>query len=223
MANVIETAYGDAIRLIHEFERVGVDAISLTQPTFTTYPTLALRQYYESLITCTELPVYIYNASQPHTPMSPEFIADLANRYENVRGYKDSTQDVVHLQSLMELVKTEGFEYIAGSDSTIYTTLMLGGCGIISFISIAFPKPIIELCEAFDAGDYARAREAQSYIMKIRTLLRKGGNSAGYKYASELVGFPIRGTRYPAALIDLPEQTKAELKQGMIDLGLIKG
>ena len=66
-----------------------------------------------------------------------------------------------------------------------------------------------------------RARERQAFIMKIRDILRKGGNSAGYKYASELVGCPIRGTRYPDSLLILPENLKEEIHDGLRELELV--
>ena len=113
------------------------------------------------------------------------------------------------------------FEYIAGSDSTIFTTLALGGCGIISFISIAFPQPIIQLCDAWFAGDVDLARERQAFVMKIRDVLRKGGNSAGYKYASALAGCPIQGSRYPDSLLYLEEPVRQEIKRGLEELDLI--
>ena len=121
----------------------------------------------------------------------------------------------------MGLVKKPNFDYIAGSDSTIFTTLALGGAGIISFISIAFPQPIIDICDAYASGDIEKARNAQAFVMKIRNVLRKGGNSAGYKYASELMGCPIRGSRYPDSLLILPENLKQEIRRDLDELGLL--
>ena len=164
---------------------------------------------------------YIYNAPQTNNLLSPQLLAELANEYPHVRGYKDSTQSVVHLETAMGLIQNPEFEYIAGSDSTIFTTLALGGCGIISFISIAFPQPIIQLCDAWFAGDVDLARERQAFVMKIRDVLRKGGNSAGYKYASALAGCPIQGSRYPDSLLYLEEPVRQEIKRGLEELDLI--
>lgn len=220
MCNVMVPGYRDAVGMIKRYEAAGADAICITPPYLTDFSEKALEEYLSALIEASKLPVYIYNAPQTHNMLSPVLLSKLANTYDHVHGYKDSTQSITHLETAMGLVQKK-FNYIAGSDSTIFTTLALGGCGIISFISIAFPKPIIELCDAFFAGDLNRARERQAFIMKIRDILRKGGNSAGYKYASELVGCPIRGTRYPDSLLILPENLKEEIHDGLRELELV--
>ena len=221
MCNVMVPGWRDAVKMIRHFEDAGADAICITPPYLASLNDTALTQYMEALITSTELPVYIYNAPQAGNMLSPQLLAMLANKYPHVWGYKDSILSVVHLQATMAMIEKPGFEYIAGSDATILSTLMLGGCGIISFISIAFPKPIIELCDAYFAGDYDRAREQQKFVLKIRDVLRKGGNNAGYKYASELMGCPIRGTRYPDSLLVLPDALKKEIKEELEVLGLV--
>lgn len=221
MCNLMVPAWRDAVQMAKRYEDAGADAVCITPPYLASYHEQALTEYFEAVIEATTLPVYIYNAPQTGNILSAPLIAKLANKYPHVRGYKDSTQSVVHLETLMGLVKTPDFDYIAGSDSTIFTTLALGGAGIISFISIAFPQPIIEICEAYQAGDIQRARQAQAFVMKIRDVLRKGGNSAGYKYASELMGCPIRGSRYPDSLLILPEHLKKEIHDDLAGLGLL--
>ena len=221
MCNVIMPGWRDAVKVISRFEGAGADAICITPPYFATYNDAAMTQYMEALIESTNLPVYIYNAPQTGNILSPQLIAGLAHKYPHLWGYKDSTQNVIHLQTLMAIVNKPGFEYIAGSDATTLPTLMLGGCGVISFISVAFPKLIIELCEAFFAGNYELAREKQKFVLKIRDILKKGGNSAGYKYACELMGYPIRGTRYPDSLLILSESLKKEIRGDLEKLGLV--
>lgn len=220
MCNVMIPGYRDAAAMIKRYEAAGADAICITPPFLAEYPQKALEEYFTALIESTSLPVYIYNAPQTHNMMSPALLSKLANTYSHVCGYKDSTQSITHLETTMGLIQKR-FDYIAGSDSTIFTTLALGGCGIISFVSIAFPEPILELCDAFFSGDFNRARERQAFVMKIREVLRKGGNSAGYKYASELMGCPIRGTRYPDSLLVLPEHLKTEIHDGLKELNLL--
>ncbi len=221
MCNLMIPGYRDAIDMIRRYEDAGADAICITPPYLASYSGQALREYFRRLIESTQAPVYIYNAPQTNNLLSPQLLAELANEYPHVRGYKDSTQSVVHLETAMGLIQNPEFEYIAGSDSTIFTTLALGGCGIISFISIAFPQPIIQLCDAWFAGDVDLARERQAFVMKIRDVLRKGGNSAGYKYASALAGCPIQGSRYPDSLLYLEEPVRQEIKRGLEELDLI--
>ena len=145
--------YTAADKANRAFEEAGADAVSIAQPHTFTYEEDAIYEYYTNLIRRTKLPVYVYNAPQTNNILSPRLVKRLVEENENVRGYKNSVQDILHLQSVMELIpKERHFECIAGSDSTIFATLALGGCGIISWVSIMFPELIEELCDAYFKG-----------------------------------------------------------------------
>ena len=221
MANLLVPGWRDAIVRAHQYLEAGADSICISPPYLNSYNDASLEEYFGRIIETLDVPVYIYNMPQTGVLMSPKLVASITNRYPQVIGYKDSTQSVVHLQTLQGLVKRPDYEVIAGSDATIFTTLALGGVGIISFISIAFPEPVKEICDRYFAGDVEGAKKAQDYVMKIRDVLKKGGNSAGYKYASELMGVPIRGTRYPTCLLELPQTVKDEIRNGLSELGLL--
>lgn len=221
MTNVFTESIDFSLKLLKMYEASGPDLICITQPTTVGYPDEALYEFFSAIIKATDLPVHLYNAPSTGNPMSEKLIARLINEYDNVVGYKDSTMSVLHLQNVMRFVEKPGVEYIAGSDSTILSTLALGGHGIVSFVTTVFPKPVIELCDAFFAGDLERARELQRFVLEIRALMKLGTDNAGYRYASELVGMPIHGTRMPPSLEEISDDTKKIIREGLGKLGLI--
>ncbi len=163
----------------------------------------------------------MYNAPQTSNTMSPSLVDKIVNNNENVVGYKDSTQDIIHLQTMMAGIKDgKHFECISGSDATIYPTLAIGGCGIISLISAVFPKPIIDVCEVYFQGDSKKSFEIQKYILDIRTALKGAPFLAGYKYAASLVGLPMGIVRNP--LSDATDSQKQVIKDNLTRLGLVK-
>ena len=137
-----------------------------------------------------------------------------------MRGYKNSVQDILHLQSVMELIPKEcHFECIAGSDSTIFATLALGGCGIISWVSIMFPELIEELCDAYFKGDIEGARSLQFRVQKVRTILKHAPMDSGYRYAGELIGLPMGYPRQPMS--QATEEQKNYIREELTKMGMI--
>ena len=221
VGNIAEMRLCDAKKSLNLYVEAGVDAICVTQPYVLAYTPDLLYHFYSELAAMTKLPVYVYNAPQTSNTMSPSLVDKIVNNNENVVGYKDSTQDIIHLQTMMAGIKDgKHFECISGSDATIYPTLAIGGCGIISLISAVFPKPIIDVCEVYFQGDSKKSFEIQKYILDIRTALKGAPFLAGYKYAASLVGLPMGIVRNP--LSDATDSQKQVIKDNLTRLGLVK-
>ena len=220
MGNIVELRPCDALDMLKAYEDAGVDAICITQPYVLGYTQDMLYRFCSDLAQNTKLPVLIYNAPQTSNTLTPATVAKIANNNENVIGYKDSTQDIIHLQTVQSMIKDgKHWECISGSNATIFPTLTVGGCGIISLISAVFPKPIIEICDLYFAGDIEGAFNKQKEILDIRTALKGAPFLAGYKYAAELIGLPLGIVRAPLA--DASTAEKEKIKANLSRLGLI--
>ncbi len=221
MASITYNSIQEAIELLKHYEDVGVDAITITQPMVYPYSQDSLYLFFTKVAAVTKLPIYIFNAPQSSNVLSPNLVARLFKEIPNIQGYKDSTQDIIHLQNLIRLLdKDHQYEIMAGSDATILTTLQLGGAGVVSLISTVFPKPIIDICDAYFSGDIEKAKELQFKILRIRDVLKIGPFMAGYKYAATLIGHPMGVVKEP--LVDLNEQERAKIKEGLTKEGLLK-
>ena len=223
MANIATNSITSAMEMLNEYEQAGADAIAITQPMVYAYTKDALYKYYSKLITSTKLPIYIYNAPESSNVLSPDLVAKLINENNNVQGYKDSTKNVIHLQTLMSLIKNkEHFEFIAGSDATTLPTLLLGGVGVISLLSTVFPRLIKELCDAYFEGNIEEAKKLQFRINKIRGILKHApAPAAGYKYALslKLTGYHEGYFRLP--LVGSNENQRKYIKENLEKIGLL--
>ncbi len=221
MANIWVSATSTALDLLDFYQSNGADAICIVQPC--TYPITesGLYEHYTALIKRSQLPVYIYNAPQTQNTMSPGLVARLMNENENVKGYKESTQDLVHFQTMTKKVKREGLEYLSGSDATILPIMQTGGCGVVSLISVVFPQPIIDLCDAVFANDRQRAIECQHKVLSIREVLKSApAPVAAYKYTADLLGiFP--GGKSRAPLTDANYIQRQSIREALYNLGLV--
>ncbi|MEM3565122.1 MAG: dihydrodipicolinate synthase family protein [Candidatus Jordarchaeaceae archaeon] len=220
MGNIACNFLDDAFRLLKAYEDLGADAVAITQPMVYPYPANGLYLFFKEIIKKARIPVYIYNAPQTNNELSPAFLARLFKDFKEIRGYKDSTQDIIHLQTCVrELGPENNLEIFAGSDGTILSTLQLGGAGVISLVSTVFPKVVIDLCEAFFQGNHKLAQNIQFKVLRIREILKIGPFMAGYKFVSGLMGHPMGTMKVP--LSDLSDEEKDKIKRSLAQEGLI--
>ncbi|MBC8535357.1 dihydrodipicolinate synthase family protein [Feifania hominis] len=188
IANVIHPSLEHSLQLLECFEQAGADAVSLCPPGLLAYSEAGLSDYFETLMAHAGVPVCLYNMPQSQNTLSPSLTARLINENKNVFAYKDSTQNIIHLQSVAGQLTRQDVCLLAGSDATIFPTLALGGEGVVSFLSTVFPAPVKRICERYFAGDLAGARCAQYELLRLRDALKAAPNTAGYKYAGVLTG-----------------------------------
>lgn len=218
--NLIFNSIDLAVSCMKRYEECGVDAIFITPPLVYQYTGEGLYDFFAGIASATNLPTYIYNAPETGNKVSPEVIAKLFETIPNLRGYKDSTQDIVHQQTLIDLIgKHRHFELMAGSDAQILSTSMLGGKGVVSLITCVFPKLILELIDAIDKKDYEKAQELQGKVLRVRKALKVGPFMGAYKYVSELIGSPLGKMKAPLREVSAADKVKIKdmlVKENMI-------
>lgn len=210
VGNLLYNSVDLAVECLRSYEKVGCDAVILTPPAIYKYTAEGLFEYFKNIAESTDLPVYLYNAPETGNKVSPEIIAKLFAEVPNMRGYKDSTQDIIHQQSVLRLIgKERHFELMAGSDAQIVPTYMLGGVGVFSLITCVFPKLIVDTCKAAEAKDWEKAKELQEKILRVRQALKVGPFMAAYKYVGALVDAPLG--RMKAPLSEVSESDKSKI------------
>lgn len=221
LANLIFNSVDQAVECVRRYEKASADGIFITPPLIYKYTNEGLYNYISGIAHSTELPTYLYNAPETGNKIPPEVVARVFHDNPNMMGYKDSTQDVIHLQTVMSLMdKGRPFELMAGSDAQIYATWMLGGLGVVSLITCVFPQLIVNICRALQDKDYDRAQELQGKILRVRKALKIGPFMAAYKYASVLTGTPLGRMKSP--LSELSEAEKEKIKALLTEEKMIK-
>ena len=84
--------------------------------------------------------------------ISADFVVR-ASKIENIVGIKDSSGDLTLTSEYIRRTD-EKFSVLAGRDTLIYGTLCYGGKGAIAATANVAPKVIVEIYEAFQAGDW---------------------------------------------------------------------
>jgi 4-hydroxy-tetrahydrodipicolinate synthase len=220
MGNIIANSISEGVRYAREYQEMGLAAISITPPLIYKYSADGLYAFFTEIAAAVDLPAYIYNAPETGNKLAPNLVARILNANPRFLGYKDSTQNIIELQTLLQsLADGRHFELMSGSDALTMPIMMLGGIGVISLISVVFPKLIVESCAACSAQDWTRATELQNKVLRVREALKIGPFMAAYKYVGAKVGTPLGVVKPPLA--GLNEKEMDAITSGLSAEGLL--
>lgn len=220
VGNLLYNSVDLAVDCVRQYEACGCDAIIITPPLIYKYTEDGLYHFFADIARETKLPVYLYNAPETGNKISPEIIGRLFAEVDNMQGYKDSTQDIIHQQTVLRLIgKDRHFELMAGSDAQILTTSMLGGVGVFSLLTCIFPKLIVDICTTIEEGDWETAKDMQEKILRVRQAMKIGPFMAAYKYVGGLVGAPLGKMKAP--LSEVSEMDKKKIVEILKEQGML--
>lgn len=154
--------------------------------------------HYQKIANSTDLPIILYNVpSRTGVNLSTTAIAKLSEE-ENVCAIKEASDS---LDRLVELsCFSDRLTLYSGNDSQVYTTLSLGGMGVISVLSNICPCEVLAITNAFWRGDTDTSLTIQRNVLKkVKSLFRET-NPTPIKYAMHIAGFCEADVRLPLSL-----------------------
>ena len=130
---------------------------------------------------------------------------------------KDAKGDIGQATTL---IRSTGLAWYSGDDPLNLPWLAMGASGFISVIGHAAPHKLRELYDAFDGGEFERAREinADNLTPLIRAQARLGGVSFA-KAALRLQGIEVGNPRLPVVAPDDAELE--ELRRDLEQAGVL--
>lgn len=198
-------------------DTAGADGIVVVGPYYFPVDQTGAVEHYRRVADAVSLPVYVYHIpSRTGSPLSREAFSDIA-AIDGVAGVKDSSKDIPLLGQV--IADNSDVSFLVGSDSLLVPGLDLGCTGLISAIANAFPELIVDLYDAYDAGERDRARDLQNTIYSVRRAFKQGTYLAGVKSALSLRGFEAGPLRSP--LRRMNESDEAALSNDLADLGVL--
>lgn len=195
----------------------GADGIVVVTPFYYPLDDTAAVNHYRRVCEAVDLPTYVYHIpSKTGNELSLAAVDELAD-IPNLVGVKDSSKDVPWLGQAID--DHPELTFLSGSDSLLFPGLEIGCSGMVSAVANAFPELVVDLYEAYDAGDEDRARELQSQVYDVRSALKRGPYMAGVKSALSLQGFDAGPLRSP--LRQMNDGDEAALGEELRELGLL--
>jgi dihydrodipicolinate synthase/N-acetylneuraminate lyase len=215
--NICSLDIKDILKQLKLGEDIGADVISITQPSPISFPETDVLKYYQIIASAATVPLMLYNESAIGNPLKAETVRKIFQSFDNFKYYKDSTHNLIDTHSLLSIQNPPAI--LAGSDGLIYDIIVSGGSGVVSLVIDVFPKIITDIVRSLEKKDYVKALEQQRFILKIRSILKTGGLTAGYRFASGLVGIPLGNARVPYSTVS--ENDKNTIRVGLEDLKII--
>jgi 4-hydroxy-tetrahydrodipicolinate synthase len=218
IAGVGEPATRRTVERAEAAEKAGADGIVVVTPYYYPLDGDAAVEHYRTVCAAVDCPVYVYHIpSKTGTDLALDTLAEIA-ALDNLAGLKDSSKDVPWLGQAV--AEHDDLTFLAGSDSLLKPGLDLGCTGMVSAVANAFPELVVDLYEAYDAGDADRAAELQAEVYEVRQAIKRGPYMAGVKEALSHRGFDAGPLRSPLRRMD--EGDSEALRTELAELELLE-
>lgn len=175
---------------------VGCDAMLLVTPYYNKATQEGLYQSFTAIANASTKPCILYNVpSRTGCNLMPETVARLAD-HPNIVGIKEASGNISQIAEIAALCGDK-LDIYSGNDDQIIPIMSLGGSGVISVLSNILPKETVEMCDAFFAGDVAKARDMQLKFIPLIDALFCEVNPIPAKAAVAAMGFCKNIVRLP--------------------------
>ena len=204
----------ETIEMSRMAQDLGADVLSVIVPYFAAASQEELYAHFMEVAEAVDLPIVLYNIpARTGNALAPATVERLAKSAPNIVGAKDSSGNFDNMKQYIERTTNIGKEFsvLSGNDALILPALVFGGKGGIAGCANAFPRTMVEIYEAFEAGDLERAKKVQDSIRPFRNVFRYGNPNSIIKIAAGLLGNPVGPCRKP--FCSLSEEGMAQLKK----------
>jgi len=207
----------EAVRLTKFAARAGADAALVVGPYYNRPTQEGIYQHFKALAEAVEIPICVYNIpARTGRNIEPETIIRLAE-LPGIAMVKEATGS---LDQASQVLAATDLTLLSGDDSMTLPLLAIGGRGVISVVGNLVPADMKSLCEAFDSGDLAEARELHLRLFGLcRDLLGLASNPIPIKAALAMVGRDTGEVRLPLVPLDAPLAER--LRQVITAYGLV--
>jgi 4-hydroxy-tetrahydrodipicolinate synthase/2-dehydro-3-deoxy-phosphogluconate/2-dehydro-3-deoxy-6-phosphogalactonate aldolase len=195
---------------------VGADGVVVVTPYYYPLDGEGAVSHYRRVAETVDVPVYIYHIpGRTGNALALDTLAGIAS-IEGVAGLKDSSKDVPWLGQA--IAANPELTFLAGSDSLQFVGRALGCTGGVSAVANAVPEIVVELHDAYNAGERDRARTIQEELYEIRGAFKSGSYMAGVKSALSLRGFDAGPLREPLRRMSEGEERDLETRLQDLDV-----
>jgi 1-pyrroline-4-hydroxy-2-carboxylate deaminase len=128
------------------------------------------KAHYSAVIGATRLTSMLYNNPIAYgTDVTPDQLAELAERHDNLHAVKESSGDVRRVTALRERLG-DRIAIFAGMDDMILESVPMGAVGWIAGLVNAFPEESVQLFELAQDGEFDDARTLYEWFLPLLRL-----------------------------------------------------
>jgi 4-hydroxy-tetrahydrodipicolinate synthase len=185
-----------SIALSREAEKVGVDALLLTVPSYNKPTMGGLYQHFSAIADAVSIPGILYNVpSRTALNMDAATTIRLA-QVPNIVGVKEASSDPDQIAYVIK-DSPEDFKVWSGNDNEIFATMATGGYGIVSVAGNIISGQIQKMIGLLLEGDVEAAADEHLRLLPIFNALFFITNPIPVRYAMNRSGFDVGPSRLP--------------------------
>jgi 4-hydroxy-tetrahydrodipicolinate synthase len=210
----------EVIQLAAEMQHAGAAGLLSVTPYYNKPTQEGLYRHYAAIAESTPLPIVVYNVpGRTGINVEPSTLARLAD-LPNIVGVKEASGNISQMCEVLRVVPDD-FIVLSGDDAITLPLMAIGGRGVISVASNEIPGEMVEMVEAAEKGDFARARTVHARILPLMQINFVEANPVPVKAAMAAMGLLEEVYRLPMCA------PKADSKEKIIKvlrgLDLLKG
>lgn len=170
------------------------DAALVVTPYYNKPTQEGLFRHYEAVAKSVDIPIVVYNVpGRTSVNLLPETLARMS-KIKNIVAVKEASGDLEQVYRIRALCD---ITVLSGDDALTYPVLSMGGKGVISVAANVIPGPMSELCEAYEKGNTARAKELHAQYLELMNALFIETNPIPVKTALQFMGMNNGEFRLP--------------------------
>ena len=148
-------------------------------------------RHFDTIAQATGVPVIIYNVV-PWSYLSPDALVRILGEADGVIGVKQSAEDMKSLADLLlridQMETSKDLRILSALDALLYPSFQLGAHGAIAAILTAVPQACVELWNAVERGDHAKALDLHKRLLQLWDAMWGPNLPASVKTAMRIQG-----------------------------------
>lgn len=170
MPGIASLSTAGAVRLALASAEAGCDALMVLPPYVHNGKMDETVTHFKAIFEATDLPCMLYNNPIAYgTDVTPEIIAELADRHPNLQAVKESSGDVRRVTAVKALVG-DRLQVFAGLDDMPFEAAWAGASGWIAGLVNALPEESVRLFELASSGNRTKAFELYRWFLPLLRL-----------------------------------------------------
>jgi len=199
----------EAILITRKAQKLGADAALVVAPYYNKPTQEGIFRHFKAIAKAVNIPIILYNVpGRTAVNMLPATVARLLE-FKNIVGIKEATGDIRQASDLIRLCG-DRLAVISGDDFSTFPMLALGGRGVISVTANVSPKMVADMCNAWEKGDIAKAKQLHYKLEPLNAAMFIETNPIPVKTALALMGRIKEEFRLP--LCEMSAANKEKLK-----------
>ena len=205
------------IRNIRLLESCGPDAWLVVVPYYNKPTQQGLYEYFKTIAEATDKPIVAYNVpGRTGTNMTAETTLRLAS-IPGIIAVKEASGKLDQIEAVAK-GRPDGFKVLSGNDDQTFPIMRFGGDGVISVASNVAPGLMVEMVEAAESGDWAKAEALDKKLAPLYDACFVESNPIPAKAALSIMGFCSAEMRLP--LTTAVPSTFDTMRKVLEDLGI---